>query len=275
MPISDVLRRRDFLVHCCGAASALGVGVVVGQNLFADRTQIAARIEEAPESHPLIPALKMATESLVALDAIKDYRATFVKRELIDRSVKESRMELKLREDPFSVYLKFLQPHAGREVLLVSGQNDGKLLVRDVGLAGLAGTISLDPTGSYAMAENRYPVTMIGMRTMVATVLEQWLGETKADDLTVNLYPNARIGKVACKAIETSHGSTRSGARFQMTRLYIDNDHGLPIRVQQYDVPSRRESQPPLVEDYLYSDLKTNTGLSDIDFSTKNPKYGF
>lgn len=275
MPLPRVLNRRNFLMDACASASALGIGAFLGQQLFADRTQIAARIDEAPQSHPLIPALKMATESLVTMESIHDYRATFVKRELIDRQMKESRMELKLRERPFSVYLKFLQPNAGREAIFVEGQNNGKLLVHDVGLAGLVGTISLDPTGSYAMAENRYPVTMIGMRNLVAAVLEQWLTETKVDDLTVNFYPNARIGKVSCKAIETAHAAPRPEAKFQMTRLYLDNQQGIPIRVQQYSFPSRREMQPALVEDYLYTDLHLNTGLADIDFSVKNPKYRF
>lgn len=268
------LSRRTFLTDTCAAVAALGTGVIVGQNLFADRPQIASRIAETPMMHPLTPALKMGTDAMEALEAIDDYQAIFTKREMINRKLQETRMELKLREKPFSVYLKFIQPHAGREVLYVAGNNDGKLQVHDVGIAGLAGTISLDPEGKYAMADNRYPVTMIGMRTLVTQVLEQWLDETSADDLSVNLYPNARIGQTACKAIESSHASPQSGAKFHMTRLYIEQEHGLPVRVQQYDFP-KGDMKPVLVEDYLYSDLKLNPGFQDIDFSTKNPKYRF
>ncbi|MCA8998588.1 MAG: DUF1571 domain-containing protein [Planctomycetaceae bacterium] len=273
--MGNLLNRRGFLVNSAAVATALGAGAFVGQQLFADRTDVAARVDEAPPAHPLVPALEMATESMNALEDIHDYQATFIKRERVGRKVVDATMDLKLRENPFSVYLKFLKPSAGREVIYNAGQNGGKLQAHDVGFAGLAGTISLDPTGSYAMADNRYPVTMIGMRNLVASLLEQWLEETKLTGMTVNYYPNARIGSTSCKAIESSHKTPAQGVKFQLSRLYIASDTGLPIRVQQYEFPGRREREPVLVEDYLYTDIKTNIGLTDTDFSTHNPRYGF
>lgn len=247
----------------------------MGRNLFADRTELAAKVEEAPASHPLMPALKMGTDCLTALEQVTDYKATFIKRELVGRKTLDTRMELKLREKPFSVYLKFLQPHAGREAIFVQGENNNHLLVHDVGFASLAGTISLDPLGSYAMDENRHPVTSIGMTNMVTKLVETWLAEIGLEGATVNYYPNAHIGQLPCKAIETSYSRKQTAARFQTTRLYVDKEHGWPVRLQAYDFPGRRDTEAPLVEDYLYTDLAVNVGLSDIDFSTKNPKYGF
>jgi hypothetical protein len=60
-----------------------------------------------------------------------------------------------------------------------------------------------------------------------------------------------------------------------MTRLYIDNATRLPIRVQQYGFPKKSGGQPPLIEQYTYSNLKTNLGLSSKDFDHKNPGYGY
>jgi hypothetical protein len=34
-------------------------------------------------------------------------------------------------------------------------------------------------------------------------------------------------------------------------------------------------ADPPLLESYTYKDVKTNVGLSDIDFDVKNPDYGY
>lgn len=271
----DLPNRRTFLSNSLAAMSALGAGVVIGNNLFADRTQLAARIEEAPPSHPLMPALRLANDSLTALEGVKDYRATFIKREQIGRKLLDSRMELKLREDPFSVYLKFQQPHAGREVIYVQGQNDNRMLVHETGFASLVGTLALDVDGSYALEENRYPLSMIGLRHMVTKLMEQWLRETEMDGITVNYYPNAHIGQLPCKAIETSHRRQRPGVKFQMFRLYVASETSYPVRLQSYDFPQGRETEPPLVEDYLYTDLAVNVGLADIDFSTKNPKYRF
>ena len=271
----ELPNRRKFLSNSAVALAALGAGATINSRLFADRTQLAARIEEAPSSHPLIPALKLASESLAALDGVKDYKATFIKREMIGRRVLNSRMELKLRESPFSVYLKFIQPHAGREVIFVDGQNDNHMLVHETGFASLVGTLSLEIDGSYALEENRYPVTMIGLRQMVVQLMEGWLAETEMDGITVNYYPNAQIGQQACKAIEATHQRQRPGVKFQMFRLYVDGEHKWPVRLQGYEFPGPRDSSPVLAEDYLYTDLAMNVGLTDVDFSTKNPKYNY
>lgn len=267
--------RRQFLLSSATLTASLGAGVFVGQSLFADPTRIAARIDDAPQEHPLVPALQLGTTALKALEDVKDYTATFTKRELVGRKVVDAQMELKLRHQPFSVYMKFLKPSAGREVLYVEGKNDGKIKAHDVGLRGLAGTLSLDVDGSFAMADNRYPITRIGMQNMVAAVLEQWLGETRLGNVTVNYFPNARIGKTSCKAIETSHTRQTASTKFAMTRLYLDAESSFPIRVQQYDFPKKSKKENQLVEDYLYSNIQTNVGLTAADFSTSNPSYNF
>ncbi len=275
MSRSENHSRRQFLTSSAAVTLSLGAGVFVGNSLFADPTQLASRVDNAPESHPLIPALQMGTAALKALDEVKDYTATFTKREMIGQKLVDSKMEMKFRHKPFSVYLKFIKPVAGREVLYVEGQNDSKIKAHDVGFAGLAGTLTLDVDGSFAMADNRHPITMIGMQMMVSEILEQWLKETKMSDMTVNFYPKARIGTVSCKAIETSHRKQVSGAKHSMTRLYVESSTGLPIRVQQFDFPSKNKKKPVLVEDYLYSDVKTNVDLKDSDFSTSNSSYRF
>src|SRR5260370_35251192 len=84
-------------------------------------------------------------------------------------------MVLKFRREPFSVYLKYVEPHAGREVIYVEGRNKGKLQVHEPsGLASVIGTISLAPTGNEAMKENRYPVTLLGMEKMLAITITDW-----------------------------------------------------------------------------------------------------
>ncbi|MEW4490813.1 DUF1571 domain-containing protein [Thalassoglobus sp. JC818] len=267
--------RRAFLIKTIGGACGLGAGILVGNQIFADPTRIASKVAETPSSHPLAPALQMGTKALESLDGVKDYTADFAKRELIGRKLLDSQIKLKLREDPFSVYLKILKPVAGREALYVAGQHDGKMKAHDVGFAGLAGTLSLDVNGSFAMSENRYPITMAGMKTMASKVLEQWLNDLQYTDLDVNYYPNARIGQTSCKAIETIHRQHPKDVKFQMTRLYVEQERGLPIRVQQYEFPGIRQTNPVLAEDYLYSNIKLNAGLTDKDFSLTNPEYNF
>ncbi|MCA8994595.1 MAG: DUF1571 domain-containing protein [Planctomycetaceae bacterium] len=273
--MSSKSSRRRFLKLFGTGALLFGTGAVLSRTLSADPAKIAARIEKAEGTHPLMPAIEKAYASLQKLDEVKDYTATFTKQEKIGRSLVKAQMELKLREEPFSVYLKFVSPSAGREVLFVEGQNKNMLYAHDVGFRGLAGTLSLDPEGSMAMDGNRHPATMIGMRKMVTEAAEQWLNEMKYSEAKVNVFANSQIGKTACTVIESSYAKQLAGVKFQMTRLYIDNENGLPIRIQQYDFPGRRDREATLAEDYLYTNLRTNIGLNDADFDVKNRSYNF
>jgi len=139
---------------------------------------LARRGAQKPtDSHPIAPAVQAARASLDAVKKLDGYTATFIKQEQLKKGkpLTQQVMQLKLRRQPFSVYLKFTDPHEGREVIYVEGRNKGKLLVHEPsGLASLAGTISLAPTGDRAMEENRYPVTMLGLEKLLETVLAQW-----------------------------------------------------------------------------------------------------
>lgn len=270
-----VISRRRFLVNSCVATTTLGAGILVGDKLFADPKQVAMRVKDAPSSHPLTPALQLGTAALKSLDDVEDYTAIFTKREKIGRKMVDAQMQMKLRHKPFSVYMKFIKPVAGREVLYVDGKHDNKIKAHDVGLAGLAGTLSLDVDGSFAMADNKYPITMAGMQTMTVQILEQWLAETKMSGIKVNYYPKARIGQTPCRVIETSHSKPASGVKFAMTRMYVDASTNLPIRVQQYDFDKKGNKDPEIVEDYLYTKIKTNVGLTEEDFSVDNSAYQF
>lgn len=253
--------------------TACAVAVVAGP-LFAQE-RVAARAAPGADSHPLIPAIRYARGAYDALDQVRDYQARFVKQERLDGALVVQSMDMKFREKPFSVYLKFGPPNVGREVLYVEGKNDGNLFAKDSGIKSLVGTISLDPAGRMAMSGNKYPVTMIGMRKMLDSLIAQWEADRRYSDVAVRYYPDAKVGEIACKVIESTVPTRRDGAKFHRTRLYLDGENGLPIRVQQYDWPARAGADPPLVEEYSYLELRKNLGLTDADFEVKNPEYGF
>ncbi|WP_175517258.1 DUF1571 domain-containing protein [Planctomicrobium piriforme] len=270
--------RRKFLSRSVAGLTVVGMGLLSARSLLADPTQIAARIEETPTEHVLTPALKAASASLKAMDDVKDYSATFHKKEFVGRKLIATSMSLKLRESPFSVYLKFIDPHGGREVIFIEGKNENNLLVHDTGFASLAGTLSLDPKGSYAMDENRYPVTNIGLRHLVTKVIETWLGDVKEEGITVQQHDGVALDGLTCKTYEVVHRKQHAQSKYQLSRLYVDEATGYPVRVQAYAFSAKREpmgSTGTLVEDYYYSKMVTNIGLTDADFDVKNPKYDF
>lgn len=243
---------------------------------------IAKRVTETTRSdgvkisskHPLSPAVIAAVSSRDSLAKIKDYSATFTKRELIKGQLHKSAMDLKVRQEPFSVYLKYTEPHAGREVLYVDGLHKGNLLVHEEGIKSLAGTLALSPTSSDALKENRYPVTDIGMHKMLDILITQWELEAKYGEITVK-QSEEKVGEIECKVFEATHPQQRAHFKYHKTKLYISQDTNLPVRLEQFGFPQKSGDTASIVEEYTYSSIKTNVGLSDQDFDRKNKSYRF
>src|SRR4051812_5033855 len=180
----------DNLVHShnslCSFVVLIGLGLVssaafaeeklgaatlrVADNAAADRGPAAAPISTAPAQpgpaqsaifdltqkpgeHPLTPVLRIVKASQGEFDAkVKDYSCTLIKQERVDGELgEEQHIMMKIMDQPFSVYMQFLQPFAGREVAYVNGQNDGRLVVLDAGFKRMMGKMNLDPNGSLAM----------------------------------------------------------------------------------------------------------------------------
>ncbi|MGH7201963.1 MAG: DUF1571 domain-containing protein [Planctomycetaceae bacterium] len=256
----------------------LGTLAAVTLMTAAVAAQDAADLQsDVAEQHPLAPALRLARASEQAAGGLTDYVAVFSKREFVNGRRDLHQMQIKFRESPFSVYMKFLSPHAGREVLYVEGANGGNLLAHGTGIKGLIGTVALDPDGPRAMSEGRYPITLFGMKKMVHGVIRQWERDTEhpAAESQVVYYQSAQLGNTECLAIEVKHPVRQPHYPYHLTRLYIDKATRLPVRLEQYAFPSRPGGEPILVEEYTYSQIHSNVGLTDADFSTRNPAYDF
>ena len=228
------------------------------------------------EKHPLYLPLKEAYKAREALKSVKDYECEFMKRELMGRRLVKSTMALKMRQSPFSVYLKFLDANKGREVIYVEGRNKNNLQVHEVGIKSLVGTLSLPPTGPDAMSDNKYPVTMIGLAIMLDKVIDQWEAEGKLGEVQTQKYPDAKLPSgEECVAYESVHPTPRNQFKFHITRMWIEKSSGLVVRVEQLGFPQKADQAPPIIEEYTYSKLKTNVSLTDTDFDIKNPRYAF
>lgn len=208
---------------------------------------------------------------------VRDYTCTFHKRERIDgRLTAPHVMNMKARSNPHSVYFKFVWPNKGREAIYVAGRNGGRIVAHDVGIGKLfAGTMHLDPKGSMAMEANRHPVTDAGIGSLIETVARHWATELTPEDTQVAFHPNVRVGNHPCTVIETTHPRKHANLMFHKVKLYIDHEHGLPIRFEAYDWPKYPGARPELVEEYTYMNLRTNTGLREHDFDPANSQYSF
>ncbi len=184
-------------------------------------------------------------------------------------------MAMKVRTKPQSIYLKFQQPAHGREAIYIAGRHGGKVLAHDVGFNKLlAGTLALEPTSSRTMTECRHPITEAGIGPLLDTISKRRALELNPRETVVN-FANMLVGEQHCLMIETTHPEKRPDFMFYRVRLYIDKELALPIRFEAYDWPKRRGTEPDLAEEYTYSDLKLNVGLSDLDFDVANAAYSF
>ena len=149
-----------------------------------------------PNEHPLEPALRMAYAAIKNINTnIKDYSAVMVKRERVNGRLNDQEfMYIKIRHQPFSVYMYFLGPEKlrGQEAIYVEGQNNGNLLGHGVGIKKIAGTVPLQPTGALAMAGQRYPITEIGFLNLTKRLIEVAEQDKKFGECEVKFYQGAR-----------------------------------------------------------------------------------
>lgn len=271
---SVLISRREAVAGIVAGSVATGMSLL-GRSVRAGDERIASVVKSGEATGALMPALRQAREIQTSLKKVKDYTATFYKDELVGKNRVTQQMSLKLREAPLSVYLRFQKDIDGREVLFVEGKNDGKALIHGSGLEALVGTLKLAPDNKRVMDENRYPLNMIGLTNMMDKLVKQWETDLDSKDITVKLFPNAKVATIECKVFESTRAKKIVEGQFHITRLYVDKATSLPVRVEQLDFPAKAGDQPAVLEQYTYLDLKTNVGLTDADFDSKNKAYKF
>ncbi len=292
------MRQVNRLTHCGDAVCRVLPAIVGGAALVLLSSFAVADDPAAPKvanripannpiaanaglDHQLTPFLELARTARGAVAGVRDYEAIFDKQEMVGRTLYSGRMIIKLRHDPFSVYLRFIDQNNGREVMYAGPRYQYKMMAHEVPgtLAGMVGTVSLEPNSARAMAEGRHPITQIGMVKMMDALIQQWETEKKFNDPQdpkVYYYPNAKLdGQIECQAAISRHENPQHAFRFYETRVFFEKKSHFPIRLEQYGAPDRAHPEPFLVEKYIYTNIRTNVGLTDNDFDIHNRAYHF
>lgn len=241
-----------------------------------------------PESeHPLIPVLQTAKGLLQRMEQVEDYTCTIVKRERIGNELRGHEwISMKLRHErvqggrvqtPFGVYLGFLGPDevAGREVLYGPDLYGGKMIVRRGGLRFAYVTVSIAPEGDLAMQDNRYPITEIGLKNLLKRLIEVGEEDLQHGECEVQYFSNAKIDGRTCTAVRITHPVRRPHFRYHRAEIFVDDQLQVPVRYASYDWPEQEGGPPQLLEEYTYTNLQFNVGLTDRDFDYRNPAYEF
>ena len=250
-------------------------------------TSTAPRIADRRTQHPLYPALLLAEEGLESINEnIQDYTCTIVRRERIAGKLgKYEFINAKIRHQqatgdersPFSVYLRFLKPASveGREALYVDGRHGGKVFVRRGGQKLAYVSSYIRPDSRLAMKENRYPITDIGFKRMIERLIEIIENDIEHNECEVTFYKGARVNERVCTRIEVIHPVERDHFTFHRAMVFVDDEYNLPVGYAAFWWPRKTGEKPRLLEEYIFTDIQLNVGLTDEDFDRDNPNYGF
>jgi hypothetical protein len=232
-------------------------------------------LTKRPDEHPLRPALRMAEECLTHIDKeIADYSAVLIKQERINGQLGEEQAAfVKVRHQPFAVYMFFLKPCKGREVLYKDATDGTKgiLVAMDCGWKRRFGKLEFDPEGNMAMNGQKYPVMKLGIRELTKELIDVANTDVNFSECEVSHSQRVMNGR-SVTMLEVVHPTPRKNFRFYKAQIFMDNELRVPIRYAAYLWPENPGEKPPLEEVYTYLKLKTNNGFTDKDFDRENPE---
>lgn len=228
--------------------------------------------------------IRLLERGMEYLSKVPNYTAVFVKQELVNGELlDEQEMEMKVRHQPFSVYLKWSTGEVGREVLYVDGLNDGRITAHGGGWKARLPTVSLEPTGSMAMAESRHPITKAGLYC-----LAQMMVEAHREDLQRQNYsrfeklPDEEFDGRPCHVFLIEYRDRQASELYRKSITYIDKEWSIPVYAKNYgwlngEVPSdpAEYDAATLLEYYSYANIKFRPNLVAMDFDHANGEYGF
>lgn len=219
-------------------------------------------------------------QAIQKLEKSKGYTATFYKQEVVHGNMtKPQAMQVKIRHQPFSVYMKWVAGDKGRELLYVDGKHDNDMLIH-LGKGGrVLPTLKLNPNGDQAMKEARYPVTDMGILNLAKKIVayrKRDLGNKKLPKCV--MFDNQILNDRKCYCFVIEYESQADSKDYRKSILFVDKQHLLPVCIQNFAWGGESQSvaerdKATLIEDYRYSGLRLNNRLADSDFDRTNKSY--
>ena len=224
----------------------------------------------AATTSPMDEPVRLIHEAQQAYQQVRDYTCILIKNENASQQTVYHQIEMKVRVQPFSVYLRWLAPRSevGQEVCYVAGRNEGKMRVHPKGVLGAVGFISLDPNDPRVRQTSKRSITEAGIGNMIERFARAWENERRLNLTTeVSVAEYAYDGR-RCIRAETRHPTNPDG-HFLYYRdvVYFDKETHLPIRLEFYDWPRQQGDTGKLVEVYSFTKMRINVGLGDEVFN--------
>ncbi len=233
------------------------------------------RMEGEPAKNLLLASMVWTVDHL---DHVSGYTATLRKQErMAGRLGPEQTLTMKVRNRPFAIYLKFVAPKAGKEVLYAEGHHDNKVIAHNGDWTRrLVPRLAVEPDSPLALADSRHPVTDAGLVSLARKLLafrEMDMGDS--DAVTILDRTTTPGGKPALRSLHT-HTNPNARRPFARVEVLYDPETRFPIQITSYDWPAPGHvGELELAEMYSYDDLKIDAPLTAADFDPANPDYAF
>ncbi|MBX6316382.1 MAG: DUF1571 domain-containing protein, partial [Isosphaeraceae bacterium] len=237
----------------------------------------AGRLEGEPAKRLLLDVMLAAKRRL---EAVPGYTAIFRKQERLNGTLREEQtLRMKVRHEPFAVYLKFLAPKAGKEVLYAEGQHDNKLIAHNGDWTRrLIPRLKVSPTDPLALADSRHPITEAGLLKLVNKLIHfRQIDLEDPEAVTILDRTTDEHGRAWLRSTHY-HPHYSPERPYQKTFILYDPETWLPLRITNYEWAHPGEDsdeEPVLVERYAYDDLRLDAPLTSLDFDLSNPEYEF
>ena len=222
--------------------------------------------------------LESAQRSFDRLDHLEGYTATFHRQERVAGVLGPQQIaDLKIRNHPFAIYLKFQTPRPGKEVVYAEGHHDNKLIAHNGDWTRrLIPRLAVAPDSALAMVDSRHPVTDAGLLSLSRKLLHFRVLDMDDDDATTALDRTTLAdGRECLRSIHT-HSKPGDGRPFCYVEVLYDAQSQIPFQITSYDWPEPNHTGPlNLAERYAYENLNLEAKLTPTDFDPTNPEYAF
>jgi hypothetical protein len=238
---------------------------------------MAAVVPAEPEQHPVQPLLDMTQQRLVEFNRdVHTYQCVVHRKERVRGVLRtQQAVFLRVRQQPFAVYLKVLSPPslAGREALYNPGVYGEQVIARNGGQRFAFVTTAVGVDSDLIKAETNYRVHEWGVAQTLATVIRILQQEKQYPDVQVEHFKGAKVDGRGAFGARITHPTQRQGMQFCQALVLIDDEIRLPVYYQAIGWPQNDRSQ--LLEEFSFTKWQFNVSLSAQHFSHKYGGYGF
>lgn len=223
------------------------------------------------------------------IQATQDVSGILLKQERIDGRLEPlTRLEFRQLSNPLCVYLKWIDVHAGREVLFRREASGETMVARqETVLGALVPNFSLTKDHPFTRTVSRHPIDELSLE-FLRTQLRRYINQAKRNpEALIELELDTHLGDRRVQRIAIVHPrrSELAPSGYHRTDMYFDAETEFPVRWEKYHWPDwkgderfdpdRPADVAPLIEYFELVEFQRDQGLTTEDFATENPAYGF